>query len=215
MVTKPLLDYQVKHDVAVAKHDVATCTCACIRVVLSINFSMLLIGRFPLVQCIIVKKEDEASKLEVEKQKNILLRGDCSYKRMLTKCVQEHFSEEDQKKYDFYIADARGAAVWSGDSFAMDLESSGGRTRECEWTLEQYIKLSRMKYPSKARFNCVKREKGCWLVIRQHQKLFKYILQNHQVQKVNKVKLPRIQEMKHLKLLKVNKVGFVWMLCSA
>ena len=44
----------------------------------------------------------------------------------------------------------RGAEVYSGDNFAVDLESSGERTRECKWTVEKYIKLSRMKYPSKA-----------------------------------------------------------------
>lgn len=69
----------------------------------------------------------------------------------------ELFSTEDQAKHDFYIADTRGVAVWSGDSIAMDLESSGERTKECEWTLDQYIKFSRIKFPSKARFFCVKR----------------------------------------------------------
>lgn len=91
--------------------------------------------------------------------KNVLLRSDCSYKRMLTKCVQELFSNEEQEKHDFYIADAQGIAVWNGDSIAMDLESSGETTESCEWTLIQYIKLSK-KFPSKARFFCVKKEKG-------------------------------------------------------
>ena len=78
---------------------------------------------------------------------------------MLTKCIQELFAEKEQHNYEFYVADGRGAEVCSGDKFAVDLESSGERTRECKWTLEKYKKLSRMKYPSKARFNCVKRKK--------------------------------------------------------
>ena len=35
-----------------------------------------------------------------------------------------------------------------------------GVTKECDWTLNNYIKLSRMKYPSKAKFLCVKQNKG-------------------------------------------------------
>ena len=64
--------------------------------------------------------------------------------------IQELFAEEEQHNY---VADGRGlrgAEVCSGDKFAVDLESSGERTRECKWTLEKYIKLSRIKYPSKA-----------------------------------------------------------------
>jgi hypothetical protein len=106
------------------------------------------------------EKRGKGIQIRGSKTKNILLRGDCSYDRMLIKCVPEHFSEEEQDKYDFYIADSRGAEVSSGDKFAVDLEGSGERTVECQWTLERYIKLSRMKYPSKARFNCVKRERG-------------------------------------------------------
>lgn len=74
---------------------------------------------------------------------------------MLSKCVQEIFPE-DQLKYDFYIADSRGAEVWNGDSIELDVEQGGERTEECQWTL----KLSRIKYPSKARFFCVRKKKG-------------------------------------------------------
>ena len=88
--------------------------------------------------------------------KNVLLRDGCSYQRMLAKCVAELYSEEEQQQYDFYIADAQGIAVWNGDSTAIDLESSGETTEECEWTLMQYIML----IISKARFFCVKKDKG-------------------------------------------------------
>ena len=62
------------------------------------------------------------------------------------------FAEEE---HEFYVADGRGlrgTEVCSGDKFAVDLESSGERTRECKWTLEKYIKLSRMKYEERKRF---------------------------------------------------------------
>ena len=42
------------------------------------------------------------------KLKNILLRADCTYSRMLSKCIK-------MKKLDFYIADSRRAEVWNGD----------------------------------------------------------------------------------------------------
>ena len=80
--------------------------------------------------------------------KNILLRADCTYQRMLFKCVQEIFPDENEQ-YDFYIADSRGAEVWNGDNIKVDGED--GNVIECQWTLEKYIKLSGLKYPSKAR----------------------------------------------------------------
>lgn len=98
--------------------------------------------------------------------KNVLLRADSTYHRMLEKCVQETYSEEDQRKFDFYIADSRGVAIWNGDRIEVDVEGSGQkRSRECDWTLEKYIRLSNAKYPSKARFFCVKREKGIILLL--------------------------------------------------
>ena len=83
---------------------------------------------------------------------------------MLNKCVQELFSSEEQQQHDFYIADTQGIAVWNGDRISVDLEGSGSGSEktevlEYEWTLMQYIK----KYPSKARFFCVKKEKGLLL----------------------------------------------------
>ena len=47
---------------------------------------------------------------------NVLLRSDSSYERMLAKCVEEIFPEEDKDKFDFYIEDSRGAEVWNGDN---------------------------------------------------------------------------------------------------
>lgn len=76
---------------------------------------------------------------------------------MLSKCVQEIYPDVDKQKFEFYIADSRGAEVWNGDKIALDVEQSGEKTEECKWTLQKYIKLSRIKYPSKARFFCVKK----------------------------------------------------------
>ena len=95
--------------------------------------------------------------------KNILLRVDCTYSRMLEKCVQELYSNEEQEQNYFYIADTRGIAIWNGDKIEVDVEGSGQRARECDWTLEQYIHLSSAKFFSKARFYCVRKSKGMFL----------------------------------------------------
>ena len=54
-------------------------------------------------------------------------------------------------------------AIWNGDRIEVDLEGSGQeRARDCEWTLEKYIRLSNARYPSKARFFCVKKDKSTY-----------------------------------------------------
>ena len=63
------------------------------------------------------------------------------------------------KKIRISIADSRGAEVWNGDKIKLD-SSEGPAQEECVWTLGQYIKLTRIKYPSKAKFFCVKKEKS-------------------------------------------------------
>ena len=84
--------------------------------------------------------------------------SDSTYQRMLKKCVQEIYMEEEQD--DSYIANSRGIATWNGDSIQVDIEGSGEKVRECEWTLDKFIKLNNAKYPSIAKFSCVKKAKG-------------------------------------------------------
>lgn len=96
------------------------------------------------------------------KLKNILLRTDSTYSRMLEKCVGELYSNTaDIEQYDFYIADSRSVAIWNSDDLEYDEE--GGGTRKCSWTLSNYIKLSCVKFPSKVKFFCVKQEKGFYM----------------------------------------------------
>ena len=64
--------------------------------------------------------------------RNIVLRSDSTYQHMLKKCVQEIYTEEEQKDNDFYIADSCGIGIWNGDKIEVDTEGSG---EECEWTL--------------------------------------------------------------------------------
>ena len=48
----------------------------------------------------------------------------------------------------------RGIPIWNSDTIRIDVE---GGTEELQWTLSRYIKISNIKYPSKARFYCVRR----------------------------------------------------------
>ena len=73
---------------------------------------------------------------------------------MLKNCILKKSSNS------FYIADSRGVEIWNSDEVKVDVESSGQNQESCEWNLERYIKLSGIKYPSKARFFCVKKVKG-------------------------------------------------------
>ena len=91
----------------------------------------------------------------------MFFRKDCSYKRMLEKC-REVYNEEEQKNAEFYIADSRGIPIWNSDTITIDVENG---TEELEWNLSRYIHLSNVKYPSKARYYCVR--KGlCYYLLR-------------------------------------------------
>lgn len=87
---------------------------------------------------------------------NVLLRRDCSYQRMLNKCLSELYSEEEAENAEFYIADAKGIPVWHKDKIEVDMESSGREVEEREWTLGQYLELSN-KSLSKSVFYCVRK----------------------------------------------------------
>lgn len=78
---------------------------------------------------------------------------DCTYQWMLEKC-KEVYSEEEQKSAEFYVADSRGIPIWNSDTIKINVDDG---TEELEWTLSRYIKISNIKYPSKARFYCVRR----------------------------------------------------------
>ena len=87
--------------------------------------------------------------------RNVLLRRDCSYGRMLAKCMSELYTEEERKNAEFYIADAKGIPVWHKDKIEVDMESSGKEVEEREWTLGEYLQLTN-KSLSKSMFYCVR-----------------------------------------------------------
>ena len=89
--------------------------------------------------------------------RNMFFRKDCSYQRMLEKCIAEINTEEEQENVEFYIGDSHRIPIWSSDTIKIDVDN--GR-EELEWTLNRYIHLSNAKYPSKVRYYCVRKS---WL----------------------------------------------------
>lgn len=90
---------------------------------------------------------------------NIFFRKDCTYQRMLQRC-KEVVYPVSKPDADYYIANANGIAV-SGPEGFITLDRDGvGSEQKVPWTLEAYIRLSKLKYPSKAKFYCVEVQKG-------------------------------------------------------
>lgn len=84
---------------------------------------------------------------------NMVFRRDCSYQRMLERCM-EVYSDDERQNSEFYVADSRGVPIWSSDKITVDTEEG---QEELEWTLIRHIKLSNVKYPSKAKYFCVRK----------------------------------------------------------
>jgi len=84
-------------------------------------------------------------------------RRDCSYERMLEKSKAQLYSIQCQGA-SYYMADTSGTRVCI-DGFII-VDKADGSEQQVPWTVETYIKMSNMKYPSKARFYCVEELPG-------------------------------------------------------
>ena len=87
----------------------------------------------------------------------IMLHKNCSYGHMVERCRKEVFPDDDadDATAHYYVANSTGACIASGEVINMD--GPDGTEHNIPWTLETYLKCSRNKYPSRARFYCVKR----------------------------------------------------------
>lgn len=66
----------------------------------------------------------------------------------------EVYTEEEQKDCEFHVADAKGVPIRSSDKILVDTEEG---EEELDWTLIRHIQLSNVKYPSKAKYFCVRK----------------------------------------------------------
>lgn len=72
---------------------------------------------------------------------------------MLEKCKEALYSSEElNDAAEYYLADSRGSII--SDKIVLD---SNDGVEELQWTLSSYISVSNMKYPSKARFYCLRK----------------------------------------------------------
>ena len=85
--------------------------------------------------------------------RNMIFRRSTTYKRMLEKCT-EVYPEEERSNAEFYVADTRG--------FPIDLDDG---PQEMPWTLGTHIRLSNVKYPSKAKYYCVRQGIMLWIIV--------------------------------------------------
>lgn len=86
----------------------------------------------------------------------IPLHKDSSYINLIEKCKASVWPDSTND-YKYYMADGTGAAIGS-DSFHIDCEDK--RKTVLPWTLNNYLKVSSVKYPSRLRLYCVRKFKS-------------------------------------------------------
>ena len=85
---------------------------------------------------------------------SMVFRKDVTYPRMLEKCISMVFPDDSSDGGKYYMSNGRGMPICDGEYIRVDNDE--GEEELIPWTLETYIKLSNIKYASKARFYCVK-----------------------------------------------------------
>lgn len=81
---------------------------------------------------------------------------DCSPGDMLTKAIEYVWGDADCN-YHYYLADGSGSAI---GTHGFSIASPGGTRRELPWTLDNYIKISGLKYASRVRVYCARKFKA-------------------------------------------------------
>ena len=93
------------------------------------------------------------------KPSRIPFHKNCSYKRMVEKCKNEIYPDS-QPGTHYYIADSTGAAICSASSESITVDTREGDEKTLPWCLATYLKLTNVRYQSKARFYCVEMPEG-------------------------------------------------------
>ena len=79
------------------------------------------------------------------------------------KICQEATWPEEEDGVDFYIADGSGVSI---EKEKLEVLSDDGKKNFVSWTLSNYLKISHIKFPSRARLYCVRVAKGVCASIR-------------------------------------------------
>ena len=87
---------------------------------------------------------------------SVVFRKDMSYTRVLQKCVSVVFPDDtDTRECEYYIANGRGMCICNEEYIRVD--NADGEEECIPWSLQTYIRLSSIRYASKAQFYCVKK----------------------------------------------------------
>ena len=88
---------------------------------------------------------------------NIIFNRESSHQHMVDRCIELlDYTDKEKKKCKFYMADSKGIPIWT-ESNTIPIDS--GTKETVPWTLSNFISYSNFKYPSKAKFYCVKQGK--------------------------------------------------------
>ena len=89
--------------------------------------------------------------------RKIFIHKQVSYNRFLQRIKREVFPGGPENA-TYYIADSSGVAIMSGE--IISVEDAAGNEQKLQWTLETFLKVSNIRYQSRAKFFCVKKTSG-------------------------------------------------------
>ena len=89
--------------------------------------------------------------------RKIVIHKQASYDRFLQHIKREVFPGGPENA-TYYIADSSGVAIMSGE--IISVEDAAGNEQKLQWTLETFLKVSNIRYQSRAKFFCVKKTSG-------------------------------------------------------
>ena len=83
---------------------------------------------------------------------------EASYSDILKKCRDCLWPDQDEDDH-YYLADGSGASIFAGGKFELVSPGIIGEDKRKEtlpWTLQNYLRVSKVTYPSRARIYIVK-----------------------------------------------------------
>lgn len=96
------------------------------------------------------------------KSTKVFIHKDASYLSVLNRLKREIYSEEDDntdKACTYYLSDSSGTAICS-DEATICIQGSDGSEKQVPWTLQTYMSLKKMMYPSRFKLYCVRKPSG-------------------------------------------------------
>ena len=104
----------------------------------------------------------------------LFFQRDASYGAVLQKCCQRFWPDAaDAPEHDaeYYLADGGGASIEAAD---LDIVLSNGGVSTVPWTLQNYLRATGLKFPSRARLYCVQK-----MVTGERIIILKLLIKNH------------------------------------